>query len=343
MREPGIAVVGAGNWGRNLLRVYGELGALRAVCDADEEALARARALHPEVHATRNFDDLLEDPGVRGVVIALPASLHFQHAARALRAGKDVCVEKPLALEVAHARMLESLARQGDRVLMVGHLMRYHPAFLEMKARLEGGALGRIRWIESARRDPGASAPADAGPLWDLAPHDLSMVLALTGSDPHAVIPDDEGQVTSEGNASRFALAFSSGVRATISVSRTHPVKQRVLTVVTDRARLVFDDMEAWDRKLALHAAPGRGGEPADDGPEYVDLVPREPLREECRHFLDCLGTRKSPLTDGKEAIRVLEVLERVSGSVDAGGEPVWGQGGRGASNDPVCDAFVPW
>jgi UDP-2-acetamido-3-amino-2,3-dideoxy-glucuronate N-acetyltransferase len=277
------------------------------------------------------------------VVIALPASLHFRHAVKALRAGKDVCVEKPLALSAGHARELVRIAREEDRVLMVGHLMRYHPAFIALKNLIEGGSLGSIRWIEAIRRDSGEGAPVDASPLWDLAPHDVSMILALTGQ-----VPDDdtaeEARPMGDARLSEspgLALSFPTGIRAFVRVSRTHARKERTFTVITDRARVVFEDTQPWERKLSVYPMPGEPGEAAVGVPEHMILAPAEPLREECRHFLDCVETRKTPLTDGAEGLRVLEALEYASPGVDRGS--CWGISGTGVARNPIWDAFVPY
>lgn len=313
MREPGIAVVGAGNWGRNLIRVHAELGSLRSVCDVDEAALSRVRASHPHAKVTRVLDDVLRDPGVRGVVLALPPALHFDFARRALDAGKDVCVEKPLALEASHARILERTAFERARVLMVGHVVRYHPAFVALTSLIESGRYGRILRIEATRRDSREFDGASA--LWDLAPHDLSMILRLASQAPAQVSitgPGREGDGPAE-----IRLSFASGLAARVRVSRVHPRRERTFAATLEKGRLVFDDTEPWERKLAVYRSPARAESASVDGEvvEYVTLVPQEPLVAECLHFLECMETRRLPMTDGLDGCGVIEVLENAGTS----------------------------
>lgn len=327
---PGVAVVGAGSWGRHLVRNYADLGVLRVVCDLEEAALARAAGLCPGARTTRDFESVLRDPEVRGVVIALPAALHFDFARRALAAGKDVCVEKPLALRAREARALTEGARERGSVLMVGHVLRYHPAFVALKRRVEEGGLGEIRRIEASRLDPGSGAPTDASPLWDLAPHDVSMILALAGQAPE----DVSAEATDAMGSRDVSLSFSTGLRARVRVSRSHPFRERRFTVTLERGRIVFDDALPWSRKLTVHPAPEAAG--IEAAPATVPVPEAEPLREECRHFVECMAARRRPRTDGVEGLQVVEVLERAEASEVPGGLP------ERVPNRARRDAFVP-
>jgi UDP-2-acetamido-3-amino-2,3-dideoxy-glucuronate N-acetyltransferase len=314
-----VAVVGAGAWGRNLVRNHYLLGSLQTVCDTDPMALSGVLNAHPGIETACTYDEVLEDARISAVVIATPTALHFDFAERALRAGKDVYVEKPLALSADHARRLAEEAQHRGLVLMVGHLLHYHPAFLRLREIAHEGGLGRILGIRS-RRLGSAGALREEDPLWDLASHDVSMCLSLVGSNPVEI--SAAGREGGAPDAVDLSLSFA-GVSARISVSCRHPRRERIFTVIGEEKIGIFDDDQPWERKLALHAVSGASGfsnEGLGEGaPEYLSLDPLEPLLAECRHFLECLETRAVPATDGEEACRVLDVLERAQAGLREG------------------------
>ncbi|MBX7250079.1 MAG: Gfo/Idh/MocA family oxidoreductase [Caulobacteraceae bacterium] len=313
---PRVAVVGAGHWGKNLVRNFGELGALAAVVDPD---LQTAQALAASQGAVaRDLDAVLADPAIQAVAIAAPAPLHHRLAKAALQAGKHVFVEKPVALTLDDAADLIQTAETAGLTLMVGHLLQYHPVFLRLKAMVEAGELGRVRYIYSNRLSLG-KIRREEDVLWSFAPHDISMVLALAGEEPDRVTASgacmlDEAMADS----ATVQLAFPSGRRAHVFVSWASPFKEQKLVVIGDDAMAVFDDTQPnWDDKLMLFRQPivWRDGTPTvvKGEPEPVEVPKGEPLKAECSHFLECVASGRMPRTDGAEGLRVLRVLTRAS------------------------------
>ncbi len=310
-----VAAIGCGYWGKNLVRNFAELGALAAICDPDRNA---ARQFAERHHArVAEFDAVLRDGDIAGVAIAAPAALHAELTSRALEAGKHVFVEKPLALTVAEAEQLCAMAERGNRQLMVGHLLQYHPAFIKLRELVRDGVLGRLEYISSTRLNLG-KVRREEDILWSFAPHDLSMILSLVGQEP--------SEVTAQGgyylhktiaDVTTTLLAFPGGEQAHVFVSWLHPFKEQKLVVTGDRAMAVFDDAQPWSRKLLLypHRIEWRETMPVPQKAEAdpVPLDEGEPLNLECRHFLDCIANGSKPRTDGREGLRVLRVLARAS------------------------------
>lgn len=323
---PGVAVVGCGRWGRNLVRNVHALGALRAVVDIDPTT-ADAVSGQYGVPAV-DLDTALDDPSVDGVVVAVPAVDHVEVARKVLDVGKHALVEKPLALHAGEAEALCVAAERAGRLLMVGHVLQYHPAFVELERLVHRGALGRLRYAYSNRLNLGRIR-RDESTLWSFAPHDLSMLLALVGAEPVSVRAVGGSYVQpGVADVTTTHLAFSGGERAHVFVSWLHPVKEHKLVVVGDQAMAVFDDGRPWASKLRVfrHSVAWRNGAPeavrAED--EVVEIEPGEPLAVECRHFLDCMVTGATPRTDGREGLRVLRVLEAAERSLrQEAGSPV--------------------
>lgn len=308
---PGVGMIGCGYWGRNLVRNFARLGALAAVCDADPAVAEAAAALHGV--PARSLDDMLADAAIPAVVIATPAATHAAIARRALAAGKHVYVEKPMALDPAEAETLIAMADAAGRTLMVGHLLRYHPAFVALAELVAKGTLGRLRYIYSNRLNLGRFR-REENILWSFAPHDISMILALVGSEPDRISAVGHSYLHRElADTTTTHLSFPGGENAHIFVSWLHPFKEQKLVVIGERGMAVFDDTRDWDAKLLVwaHEVAWRDGRPeaapADAVP--VRLVEGEPLAAECRHFLDCVSTGRVPLTDGREGLKVLRVL----------------------------------
>lgn len=306
-----VGVIGCGGWGRNLVRNFADLGALVAVSDRDELRASQLATLHgvPAV----GVDQLLSDPEIDAVVVATPPVTHAELAIAALRAGKHVFVEKPLALDVADAGRIVEAARSAQRVLMVGHLLQYHPAFLALKRLVDEGTLGRLLHLDSTRLNFG-TIRREENSLWSFAPHDLSMILALVGAEPDRVgavgssfLNHDIADVTTT------HLAFPGGQTALVHVSWLNPVKVQRLTVIGDRAMAVFDDSEPWTSKLRLyrHEVRWQAGTPTPHKAEaeVLPLEAQEPLALECAHFLACVANGMAPRTGGEEGLRVLRVL----------------------------------
>jgi UDP-2-acetamido-3-amino-2,3-dideoxy-glucuronate N-acetyltransferase len=321
---PRVAVVGTGHWGRNLVRVLGELGALAAVCDVDVQRAAQLGAAHGA--PARELSDVLADAAVEAVVVAAPAALHASLATRCLQADKHVFVEKPLALEVAEAEALVALAAERGRVLMVGHLLQYHPVFTALRGLVADGRIGRLQYVYSNRLNLGKFR-REEDILWSFAPHDISMILSLVGEEPADVTAVGAAYLhPTIADVTTTHLTFASGPRAHVFVSWLHPYKEQRLVVVGDAGMAVFDDGQSWESKLQLypHRVDWHEGlpEPVRADAEPVEVPHAEPLREECLHFLDCIATGTQPRTDGAEGLRVLRVLDRARAALGGAAPP---------------------
>ncbi len=316
-----IAVVGSGYWGKNLVRNFNELGALAMICDGDPLVEATVREMYPKAEYRRDYADVLADERIDAVVLATPAALHFDMARRALEAGKDVFVEKPLALNAAEGERLVQTAAVAHRILMVGHILQYHPAVRALKQLIHEGSLGRIEYVYSNRLNMG-KIRTEENILWSFAPHDISVLLGLLDEEPESITC--EGGYFLSRNVADVTLSqfsFASGVRAHIFVSWLHPFKEQRLVVVGSEKMAVFDDTAADKLVLYSHRIEWRDRVPnaVKAEAEPVVLERAEPLRNECRHFLDCIVSRRSPLTDGREALRALRVLNACQESLERG------------------------
>ncbi|RWQ14391.1 Gfo/Idh/MocA family oxidoreductase [Mesorhizobium sp.] len=308
--KPRIAVLGCGYWGSNHIRTLKALGALHAVSDvnpARAEGFASEQdclAIDPEALFVRSDID--------AIVMALPPQFHADMAVRAVQGGKDVLVEKPIALTVADAERSVKAAVDNGRVFMVGHVLRFHPAFETLKALIDNGELGEVRYIHSHRLGLG-KFHTENDALWDLAPHDLSMILAITGTEPIDVRGEGAALLDNLSDFAHLHMRFPNGLRSHLFASRLNPYRERRLTVVGTKAMAVFDDVEPWERKLAVyrHAVWQDSGQWAftTNEPSYVTVGEGMPLTRELEHFIQCIETRAEPRTSGEEAIRVLRIL----------------------------------
>lgn len=320
-----VACIGAGAWGANLIRNFSALGALHAICDRDPAALKRCAAAYPHVALSDAPDPVLADPAVDAVVIATPAGSHGVLARRALEAGKDVFVEKPLALTLSEGREVVELAEQRSRILMVGHVLQYHPAVRTLNELIAKGELGKIRYLYSTRLNIG-KVRQEENILWSFAPHDISVILMLVGQMP-VTVQASGGTYLQQGvpDVTITVLAFANGVKAHVFVSWLHPFKEQKLVVIGDRKMAVLDDLATDKLILYPHQVDWIDRAPVARKAEgaAVPVQAEEPLAVECRHFLDCVEQRARPQTDGREACRVLEVLDAGQVSLDRGGPAV--------------------
>src|SRR5262245_46381209 len=280
-----IACIGAGYWGVNLIRNFHDLDTLAWICETDPARRAHCASLYPTTKCTPEVAQVLADPAVTGVAIATPAETHGELVRQALLAGKDVLVEKPLCLSAPEGQKLASFAAEQHRVLMVGHLLWYHPAILKLKELIEDGELGRIRYIYSNRLNLG-KIRREENILWSFAPHDLSVILGLIGEMPDTIDAQGGNYLHDKiADVTLSLLSFPSGVKAHIFVSWLHPYKEQKLIVVGDRQMAVFDDLE-HENKLVLypHSISWKNHQPVPNRaaarPVVVDLT--EPLRAEC-------------------------------------------------------------
>jgi predicted dehydrogenase len=326
---PGIGVIGCGYWGRNLVRCVNALGALRAVSDPAPAGRETARALAPEVPVFDKPEDLLAQPSIDAVMIATPAETHYPLASRALELGKHVFVEKPLTTTVEDGVRLDAQARAAGRVLMVGHLLEYHPAILKLRELVRDGVLGKIRYIVSHRLNLG-KIRSEENALWSFAPHDIAVILRLVGQMPFQVVATGGSYLQPNvADVTVTQLLFDNGVRSHIFVSWLHPFKEQRLVVIGSRRMATFDDvakaLTLYD--LEVHWEQGQPVPVRHQGTP-VPFAPDEPLLRECQHFLDCVASGAAPLTGADTGIRVLRILHAAQRSMILNGSQVVVPGG---------------
>jgi predicted dehydrogenase len=319
-----VGVVGLGYWGPNLARNFDRQpdAELAWLCDASEEALERWGAAFPSARTSASLDELLADDSLDAVVVATPVPTHAELAGRALAAGKHCFVEKPLGRSEQEAEGVVEAARQNGRVLMVGHLLEYHPGVIRLGELVDSGELGDLRYIYSNRLNLGKHR-ADENALWSLGAHDVSVILRLAGEEPYECTAVGESYVKQGVEDVVFAfMRFESGLTAHMHLSWLDPHKERRFTVVGSRRMATFDDMEL-ERKLTVY---DKGFD--EDYSSYGEYIARsgdvfsprvsneEPLRLECRHFLDCVRDGAEPRSGGESALRVVRVLEQLQRSL---------------------------
>ena len=320
-----VGLAGCGYWGRNLARNLHQMGILHAVCDPSAKVLKEVKASYRGVKTTRDFADLLGDPKLKAVAVAAPAVEHYDLARKALLAGKDVFVEKPLALRVPQAEELVELARARKRILMVGHILEYHPAILKLKDLVEAGELGDIHYVYSNRLNLG-KVRQEENILWSFAPHDISVILLLVGAMPEWASTNGQHYLQHDvADVTMTCLSFPGKTRGHIFVSWLHPFKEQKLVVVGSRKMAVFDDViKEGKLKIFDKGIEWKDGEPVirQTAESTLFFPEMEPLREELAHFVECVRTRRPPRTDGANGLRVLRVLEACQRSIREGGKP---------------------
>lgn len=310
-----IAVIGCGHWGKNLVRNFAELGSLAAVCDPDDQ-LAQSYAEQYNV-GNLSFSAIISDATIEGVVLAVPVPLHASMAIEVMNAGKHVYVEKPLAMSRIEAEAMIASATENGVQLMVGHLLQYHPVFMVVRGLAESGELGSLSYIYSNRLSFG-KVRSEEDVIWSFAPHDISMILSLTGQQPEVVKTESSSILQPDiADTATVHMQFNSALKAHVSVSWLHPYKEQKLVVVGEDAMAVFDDTKPWREKLALyrHVVQTIDGVPSLEKSEveYLEVPQSEPLRNECEHFLNVVSGNVTPLTDGNEGLSVLKVLSAAS------------------------------
>lgn len=329
-----VAVVGVGGWGKNLARNYFQIAdcQLKYICDLEEKRLQQVHMHVPGARATTRFDDLLKDPELQAIVIATTAPTHYALCKAALRAGKDVYVEKPFVLEVDQAEELIRIADAEGRILMVGHLLEYHPVVNRLKQMIDAGDLGDVHYIYNQRVNLG-TIRADENALWNFAPHDISSILYLLGREPTDVSARGQCYLKKGVEDVVFmTLNFGDRAMAHVHVSWLDPHKIRKMTVVGSKRMVVFDDVDS-NEKLRVFDKGASYGNDYNSFAEYVTLrfgditIPYvkvgEPLRIECEHFLACIRDRQQPLSDGWDGLRVVKVLDAAQRSLRQNGAPI--------------------
>ena len=320
-----MALLGCGQWGQNLARNLAKLGVLRTIYDLNPAVVQRIHKIYSEP-TTVTPQQVFDDPQIDACVIATPAASHADMARQAIEAGKDVFVEKPLALTVAEAQAVVDLAEQRGRILMVGHLLEYHPAVEQLRILVARGELGKIHYVYANRLNLGRIR-TEENALWSFAPHDIHIILRLLEEEPVEVACQGGSYLSQQvADVTMSTLQFASGVRGHIFVSWLHPYKDHRLVVVGDRKMAVFDDVESSTKlRLYPHRVDWIERVPVSikAEAEEVPLPDIEPLEVECRHFVECVTARTRPRTDGLNGVAVLRVLEACQRSLEGGGAPV--------------------
>ena len=335
-----IACVGAGYWGRNLVRVFGSLPSshLKIVCDSDPQVRARVADQHSNLTVVSDYETVLQDADVEAVVIALPAVQHHETAKLALESGKHVFVEKPMTTSVDEAEELVEIAERNHRTLMVGHLLVHHPAVDTLRRLINDGELGETYYLYSQRVNLGI-VRKDENALWSLAPHDIAVMLHLLDQEPDAVSARGECYLQKDIQDVVFLnLHFKDGKMGQLQVSWLDPHKIRRLTIVGSEKMAVFDDMESAEKIRIYDKAAER--ESYESYGEAITLrfgdvvIPHihmdEPLKLECQHFVDCVRDEAKPRSDGRDGLRVVRVLAAAQRSLEQDGASVVLESGPG-------------
>jgi len=322
--ERNIAVIGCGYWGKNLVRNFYEVGALHTICDVAEDRLKSIQKTMPDLAIAFDYRQVLKNPKIEAIVIATPAVTHYQVVLEALQADKDVFVEKPLALSYKEGAKLVNLAEEKKKILMVGHLLLYHPAIIKLKEIVNNGDLGNIKYIYSNRLNLGKFR-TEENILWSFAPHDISVVLDLLGEMPVKLSAHGANYLEPHiADVTVTAMSFPSGVKAHLFVSWLHPFKEQKLVVIGGRKMAAFDNIQAkGELYLYNHKIDWieRMPVPRPENAQAVEFDSKEPLRAECEHFIECLASRKRPKTDGQSGLRVLKILEACQESLRGDGK----------------------
>jgi len=319
MGKKSIGQVGLGWWGKNVLRNLYQLGVLAVACDSNEEVLKEREKEFPGIDYTADVARIASDREIEAVAIASPAATHYQLAKRFLLAGKDVFVEKPLSLTLKEGEELVEIAETNKRILMVGHILQYHPGVIKLKELITKGEVGKIYYIYSNRLNIG-KLRTEENILWSFAPHDISVILMLLEEEPVRVTAFGGGYINKDiYDVTVTSLEFKNGVKGHVFVSWLHPYKEQKLVVVGSKAMMVFDDTTEEKLFLHPHRIQWRNGktpvaEKADC--KVVPVEKGEPLKLELLHFLECIKTRRSPKTDGREGLKVLKILEMAERSL---------------------------
>ncbi len=352
-----VGVVGCGYWGPNLIRNFRSLSdcRMRTICDASEDRLRHLKTLYPEVEAETKFENLLNDTTLDAIVIATPVRHHFPMAKSSLLAGKHTFIEKPLAASVAQCEELVALAKKQGLILMVGHTFLYSPAVRKMKEIVDKGDIGEIRYISARRLNLGLFQK-DINVAWDLAPHDISIILHIMNETPLRVNCQGTAHVTPGiEDVTSMSLSFTREKSAIIQSSWLDPKKIREMTIVGSERMIVYDDVAAQEKIKIFDVRVERP--PHYDtfaefhyayhyGDMYSPYIKQdEPLKTECQHFLDCIRTGKTPITDGKRGLEIVRILEASSQSLKLHGAPIELQGAAKAapasssSRPPMSDS----
>jgi UDP-2-acetamido-3-amino-2,3-dideoxy-glucuronate N-acetyltransferase len=315
-----IAVIGGGYWGKNLIREFHNCGILHTICEINEDALTIYQQQYPKVQLTKEWGSILENKEIDSVCIALPAEMHYRFAREALCANKHVYVEKPLCLDEKEAEELVKLSVEKGKILMVGHLLHYHPAVIKIKELVKDGKIGKVKNIVSNRLSHGIFRTSE-NVLWSFAPHDISVILSIIGESPKSVICSGTDIITKGVMDITNSILKFEDVYVNINVNWLCPYKEQKMSIIGEKGMILFDDTATTD-KLKYFSEyldfKGKFPIPVKDKFEVIQLDNTiSPLRNECEHFKECVEQTKAPITDGEEGLRVLQVLKALQESLD--------------------------
>ncbi|MFZ4084732.1 MAG: Gfo/Idh/MocA family protein [Vampirovibrionia bacterium] len=301
-----IAVIGTGSWGKNLVRNFYELGVLKIVCDLEEDNLIKARERYPNLLTTSSLKEIIDDKEIDGIVIATPAHTHYEIAKQSLEAGHNVYVEKPLAQNVTEAKELHAIAENKNLTLMVGHLLLYHPAVNKLKQIIALGDLGTVQYVNSDRRNFTANHRKHSNVMWDLAPHDFSMMCYILNTEPEKIVNVRTWASAGDSiDVAHIDILFPNNIGGHIHNSWLDPQKQALLTVNGSKKTAVLNDTFK-ENKLEIYSRQEDGSLTVEK-PVYSN---DEPLRLECRHFLDCIEHKRKPTSDSVNGYQVVKYVE---------------------------------
>jgi UDP-2-acetamido-3-amino-2,3-dideoxy-glucuronate N-acetyltransferase len=337
-----LGLIGGGYWGKNLIREFNKTGTLHTICDINTVALEGYTTEYPGINTTTNWDDVLQNEDITAVCIALPAEMHFSFAKKSLLAGKDVYVEKPITLDMKEAEELIQIAKDQDKILMVGHLLHYHPCVEKIKEIIAEGKIGKVKNIVANRLSLGIFRTQE-NVMWSFAPHDISVILSLCGNKlPKSVLCSGKDHITKGVQDITNSVLMYDDKYVNINVNWLSPYKEQKMSIIGDKGMILFDDVSK-DKKITYF-------------PEYIqysadiNAIPQpiknneinivvdtsvSPLLKECNHFVECCIERKTPITDGEEGLRVLKVLNTLQMSLNSGKQETI------HSSDMECDYFV--
>lgn len=317
-----LALIGGGYWGKNLIREFNNTGALHTICDINVDALKNYNEQYPHVQTTTNWDDVLKNNEITAVCIALPAEMHYSFAKKSLLAGKDVYVEKPITLDSKEAEELVEIAKNQDKILMVGHLLHYHPAIVKIKEMIKDGKIGKVKNIVANRLSLGIFRKHE-NVLWSFAPHDISVILSLVGSMPDSVVCHGKDHINDGIHDVTNSILKFRNEYVNINVNWLNPYKEQKMSIIGEKGMIIFDDVSKENKvtyipqyieySSDINALPT----PVKNNTENIEVdLSKSPLLAECEHFVECCETRNTPITPGEEGVNVLKVLNGLQESL---------------------------
>ena len=322
-----LGLIGGGYWGKNLIREFNNVGVLNTICDINKDSLKKYNQQYPNVKTTTNWDDVLSDESVNCVCIALPAEMHYSFAKKSLLAGKDVYVEKPITLNIKEAEDLVKIAKEKNKILMVGHLLHYHPAVRKIKSMIAEGKIGKVKNIVANRLSLGIFRQHE-NVLWSFAPHDISVILSLVGYMPDSVVCHGKDHITKNIHDVTNSILKFKDAYVNINVNWLNPYKEQKMSIIGEKGMIIFDDVSKENKvtyfpKYIEFSSDICGiPKPVKNNAENIEIdLTKSPLLLECEHFVECCKTRSTPITHGEEGVNVLKVLNGLDESLTTGKE----------------------